>query len=495
MTKRKTPIMGWASWNCFRTNISEDTIKEQAEALVRTGLADCGYIYVNTDDGFFGGRDADGKIKTHPERFPNGMQGIVEYIHGLGLKAGIYSDAGDNTCGHYYDNEGESGRGVGLYGHEEEDLYMYLKDWGYDFIKVDWCGGLRMGLDEETQYSKIGNIIDRIRNEEQRELVYNICRWQFPGEWAADVADSWRTGADIAPNFSSILHQLDMVKPLREYCGPGHVNDLDMLQIGNGMSLTEDETHFVMWCIMSTPLMIGCDLTKLDSDRIAMLSNRELIAINQDKACLQGYVVKESKEEGSEWEIWIKDLGEKDSSEKAVVFLNRGMQSIRMNAQLEEIGLSADSYDQVKIRDLLKHRDITFTGTLDFEIEGHSCVVLRISAQRAVPVKDLVQSLKQMEFERVKLEELKNLTNTDYRLIDVRSEEEYERKHLEGAMNIPYTAVHDTAVNLFDKDDELIVYCSTGKRSSQAAKSLAYLGYTKVRILTPDFYDLAVKLL
>ena len=160
-SRRLTPIMGWASWNCFRTNISEERMKEQADALVRTGLAECGYTYLNMDDGFQGGRDANGKILFHKERFPNGIKVVADYAHSLGLNAGIYSDAGDNTCGYYYDAEIDSGEGLGLYEHEEQDLAMYLDEFGFDFIKVDWCGGVRLGLDEEEQYTKIGTAAEQ----------------------------------------------------------------------------------------------------------------------------------------------------------------------------------------------------------------------------------------------------------------------------------------------------------------------------------------------
>ena len=263
---RKTPIMGWASWNCFRTDINEEKIKAQADALVKSGLAEYGYTYFNLDDGFFGGRGDDGNLIFNKERFPNGIKVIADYAHSLGLNAGIYSEGGDKTCGYYYDNEGKNGENVGLYGFEERDLNMFLREFGFDFIKVDWCGGLRMGLSEEAQYTKIANIIENIRRETGRCIVYNICRWQFPGAWATKIADSWRTGADIAPNFNSVLHQLDVIKPLARYCCPGHVNDLDMMQIGNGMPLEDEKTHFAMWCMMSTPLMIGCDLTKINEN-------------------------------------------------------------------------------------------------------------------------------------------------------------------------------------------------------------------------------------
>ena len=174
---RKTPLMGWASWNCYRTNISEEILKKQMEALISTGLAECGYEYFNVDDGFFGGRDENGRLLFHEERFPNGIKVIADLAHEKGLKAGIYSDGGDNTCAFYYDNEGYNGIGVGLYQHEEQDLNMFLDEFGFDFIKVDWCGGVRLGLDEETQYTKISRIIDEIRHRTNRQLVYNICRW------------------------------------------------------------------------------------------------------------------------------------------------------------------------------------------------------------------------------------------------------------------------------------------------------------------------------
>ncbi|MCD7752671.1 MAG: glycoside hydrolase family 27 protein [Lachnospiraceae bacterium] len=179
--RRKTPIMGWASWNCFRTHISKEKIREQIDALIESGLKDCGYEYVNIDDGFFGGRDGEGNLQTHRTRFPNGIKVIADYAHEKGLKAGIYSESGDNTCGFYYDHEGENGKGVGLYGYEDQDLKLYLETYGFDFIKVDWCGGLRLGLDKQEQYSKIGAIIDEIRERTGRQIVYNVCCWEFPG--------------------------------------------------------------------------------------------------------------------------------------------------------------------------------------------------------------------------------------------------------------------------------------------------------------------------
>lgn len=475
---RKTPLMGWASWNCFRTNISEEILKQQADALVSTGLAAQGYRYFNTDDGFFGGRNEDGTLRPHPVRFPNGMKVISDYAHSLGLKAGIYAEAGDNTCGFYYDAEGENARGVGLYGHEESDLRTYLADWNYDFIKVDWCGGIRMGLSEQLQYTKIAAIIDSLRHELNRCLVFNICRWQFPGEWAVSIADSWRTGGDITPKFESILYQIDCIKPLRRFCSPGHVNDLDMLQIGNGMLPHEDAAHFAMWCMMSTPLMIGCDLTKLAPETLTVLKNDELIAINQDPACLQAFPVKELRDgETLTAEIWVKDLGQVNSPVKAVAFLNRSQQKMTLRADLHELGL-AGSADSIRVRDVMAHTDLPSSGSFTVTLEPHSCTVLHITAQQALPVQDLSVPAQTVTPQRIAREEIAEAVRGGALLFVVREPEEYRHAHMEGALNFPYSAI---LAAFPDRERTVIVCCNTGKKSSQAAAALMHCGYRNVR--------------
>ncbi len=483
---RKTPLMGWASWNCFRTHISEKIMKEQADALVKTGLADCGYTYFNMDDGFFGGRAADGQLLFHKERFPNGIKVIADYAHSLGLKAGIYTDGGDNTCGHYYDGEDKDGAGVGLYGYEERDLRMFLIDCGYDFIKVDWCGGVRLGLDEKEQYTKIGNIIDDIRHETGRQFVYNICRWQFPGPWAAKVADSWRTGADIAPNFDSVMYQIDMIKPLARYASPGHVNDLDMMQLGNGgMTYEEEKTHFAMWCMMSTPLMIGCDLTKISDETLEILKNRGLIEINQDSACLQAYAAKEIKDTDGKTvgEVWIKDLGEKNSRVKAVALLNRSTGALDIGAKLSEVGLTGKV---ISARDITNGADVTIENEIAARVNGHGVIVYRIEAEGSVPVpnKDDIGEIKSKPTVKITLDEAKKLVKDGAVLVDAREESEFEKSHLDGAVNLCYLAVGALAKHVIpDKSQKIIVYCATGKRAMQAKLCLEYLGYENVYYL------------
>ena len=471
---RKTPIMGWASWNCYRTHISEEIMKKQADALVETGLAACGYEYFNMDDGFFGGRGEDGRLRFHQERFPNGIKVIADYAHSLGLKAGVYSEAGDKTCGFYWDNEGADGDGVGLYGYEEQDLSMFLEEYGFDFIKIDWCGGLNMGLDEQAQYTKIGRIIDTIRERTGRTIVWNLCRWQFPGPWAVELADSWRTGSDINPDFASVMHQIDNIKPLAGYCSPGHVNDLDMMELGNGLSYEEEKTHFTMWCMMSSPLLIGCDLTAISEDTLRILKNKELIAVNQDAACLQAYVVKEI---GS-GEVWIKDLGQKDSREKAVVFLNRGEEPLEMTAAMTEIGL-AGAVKQ--IRDLWKHEDLELCDPISVTVQPHEAIAYRILCEDSCTAENLHQEEELATRQTETIITKADAMQMEAVIVDVGTKEEYEAVHLEGALHIPYTKIHSQAKRCIpDKKYPVIVYCSTGKRSSQAAKSLIYLGYREV---------------
>lgn len=480
--KRKTPIMGWASWNCFRVKISEDELKRQADALVKTGLKDAGYTYFNMDDGFFGGRNEEGDILFNKEKFPNGIKVIADYAHLLGLKAGVYSDAGGNSCGFYYGDEGSNGINVGLYGHEEKDLKLYLEEYGFDFIKVDWCGGLKLGISEKEQYTKIGRIIDDIRTRTGRDIIYNICRWEFPGEWAVDVADSWRTGADISPDFKSVLYQIDNIKPLAKYAGPGHVNDPDMMQIGNGMTYEEDKTHFTMWCMMSTPLMVGCDLTKITDETLEILKNREMIAVNQDVGCMQAVVAREIWEENElVGEIWVKDLGKVNSGRKAVAILNRSNHELKATLNIKEIGFSESA---TYIRDLWRHEYGAPCDAMDLTLAPHGVEAFVIEGTPNTLKACETSSEKKVEKHRISQMEANLMIREGAILIDVRTEDEYNKNHLEGAINLPHTEICATVENVIpDKEKILILYCSTGKRSLQAEKLFGYLGYKNVYVL------------
>lgn len=336
------PTMGWSSWNTFALNISDKIIEGQADAMVSQGLKEAGYQYINIDDGFWDGRAKDGQLIINRKRFPNGMRAVADYIHKLGLKAGIYSDAGDNACG---SNAGTQayGLGIGLAGYEEQDIKTYLQDWDYDFIKVDYCGGMHMGLDEREQYTKISNAIRKTEQQTGKRLVFNICRWAYPGTWVSDIADSWRTTGDIWDGWPSVR---DIVKEnlyLQAYTGGGHYNDMDMLEIGRSMNENEERTHMAYWCIASSPLLIGCDMSKLRPSSLALLKNKDLIAMNQDALGIGAPVVQR---EGDVYVI-AKDMEQLHGSKRAVVIMNLSdaEQSVRVDLARLELGGKVQVHD------------------------------------------------------------------------------------------------------------------------------------------------------
>ncbi|UMB59317.1 glycoside hydrolase family 27 protein [Lutibacter sp. A80] len=375
LSTSKKPLMGWASWNNYRVNINETIIKSQADAMLSKGLKDVGYSFINTDDGFFGGRDKNGDLLVHKERFPSGMKSLADYIHSKGLKAGIYSDAGINTCASYWDKD-TIGVGMGLYGHDRKDLTLFLKDWDYDFIKVDWCGGEWLGLDEETRYTEIGNIIKEIKPS----TIYNICRWEFPGTWATRVADSWRISGDINNNFQSILAIIDINADLWMHSSYGKYNDMDMLQVGRGMTYEEDKAHFSMWCLMQSPLLLGNDLTTISDETIEIITNKEIIALNQSEFVYQARRMVDY----GDLEVWAKPLISTISGEIAVGLLNRTNKTTNITFNLESVGLDASA--SYTMRDLWSKKDYpsSTNSEISFEVPAHGIVVLKIKG-RALP--------------------------------------------------------------------------------------------------------------
>lgn len=270
----------------------------------------------------------------------------MEHIHGLGLKAGIYSDAGRNTCGSIYDAD-TIGVGVGLYGHDRQDCDFFFRDLGFDFIKVDYCGGRphpkgdTLSLDEQTRYTEIA---EAIRRTGRKDVRLNICRWNFPGTWAAKIASSWRMSQDIRPRWSSVKDIIEQNLYLSAYCRDGHYNDMDMLEVGRGMSEEEDHTHFAVWCMMSSPLLIGCDLTKIKLETLRLLTNKQLIAINQDHLHQQAYVVKRQ----GDCYVLVKDLKRLHGKERAVAVVNLSdeEQTITVDYRLLDLG------GKVRLKDL-----------------------------------------------------------------------------------------------------------------------------------------------
>ncbi|GGH70889.1 alpha-galactosidase [Filimonas zeae] len=308
-----TPPMGWNSWNKFACNVSEDLIKQMADAMVASGMKEAGYTYINIDDCWHGDRDSLGFIHPDAKRFPSGMKALADYIHAKGLKLGVYSDAGSQTCG---------GR-PGSRGYEFQDALTYAS-WGVDYLKYDWCN--TEGLKAEGAYKTITAALKRAG----RPVVLSICEWgnDQPWAWGQNVGHLWRTTGDIYNCFDCIedhgtwksfgvMQILDKQEGLRKYAGPGHWNDPDMLEIGNGaLTPGEDRAHFTMWAMLAAPLIAGNDLRSMSAATREVLTNKAVIAISQDTMGVQGFrgVKKDSLE------IWFRPLSK---GEWAVCFLNR----------------------------------------------------------------------------------------------------------------------------------------------------------------------------
>ena len=361
------PTMGWSSWNTYGVNINEALIKRQADAMVAKGLKDVGFDHINIDDGFFGGRNTEtGELLIHPTRFPNGLKPVADYIHSKGLKAGIYSDAGANTCGNYYNGDTQSVN-VGFYNYDQRDADFYFKECGFDFVKVDFCGGdapqnsQRLALDPQERYTAISEAIKATGRDDVR---MNVCRWNYPGTWVHDVAFSWRTTHDINDSWNSVKGILAENLYLSAYCWGGHYNDMDMLEVGRSMSTEEDKTHFGMWCIMSSPLLIGCNLTNIKSTTLALLQNTELIALNQDSLCLQAYIAALS----NGCHILVKDVETLYGKKRAFAVYNPNDAARKATVSFADLDLAGT----VKLRDVFEKSDIgEYTEKYEVTVPAH----------------------------------------------------------------------------------------------------------------------------
>lgn len=372
------PTMGWSSWNTFGSNISEATIKGQATAMANLGFLAAGYDHINIDDGFQGGRNKQtGELLIHPQRFPNGLQPVVEHIHNLGLKAGIYSDAGRNTCANYYGSDVLS-VDVGLKNYEERDCKFYFDTLDFDFIKVDFCGGsstqnsYRDNFDPQERYT---TIYEAIQKCQKKGIGYNVCRWDYPGTWVHDIASSWRTTGDIYCAWASVKDILAQNLYLSAYCYGGHYNDMDMLEVGRTLTAEEDKTHFGLWCIMASPLLVGCDLTQVSAEARALMLNPELIALNQDSLALQAYVVQHT---GGTY-ILCKDIETLNGPTRAVAFYNPSDAPADMHLTFSEVDLGG----RVAVRDLFERHDVdTLSGGLSVSVPAHGTRIYRLTAER-----------------------------------------------------------------------------------------------------------------
>ncbi|HXR78841.1 MAG TPA: alpha-galactosidase [Bryobacteraceae bacterium] len=360
----KTPPMGWNSWNKFGCNVSEDLIRQAADALVSSGMKDAGYQYVVIDDCWQVSRDKEGNIVPDAQRFPSGLDKLADYIHSKGLKFGIYSDAGTGTCQNR----------PGSRGYEFQDARQYAA-WGVDYLKYDWCN--HSTQNSEASYSLMRDALAK----SGRPIVFSLCEWGStkPWLWAKDVGNLWRTTGDIVPKWSTnekndglgVVEILDLQDGLQTYAGPGHWNDPDMLEVGNpGMSPTEYRSHFIMWCILSAPLMAGNDIMHMSNETRDILTNKEMIAVDQDPLGIQGHRVRKDGEQ----EIWSKQLSD---GSRAVALLNRGASEQNMTANWTDIGYPASLSAQV--RDVWNHKDLgNKTGSFSASVPSHGVVVIKV---------------------------------------------------------------------------------------------------------------------
>lgn len=381
-----TPPMGWNSWNIFGNRIHEDNIRETADAIVSSGLKECGYEYLVIDDCWSvkGKRDGDGNLLADPAKFPGGMKTLVDYVHSRGLKFGIYSDAAETTCAGY----------PGSLGFEEQDAALWAS-WGVDFLKYDYCAAPEEQAVAIERYGRMGEAL----RATGREFLFSLCEWggRAPHLWGRQVGGHmWRVTGDVfdswvnvwMPNSSGggwyglgVDASHDNAADLSDYGGPGGWNDLDMLIVGlkgkghipgGGLSFTEYQTHVSLWCMACSPLMIGCDVRQMDSETASLLMNREVLAVNQDPL---GKAAKRVQQLGP-CEIWRKPLAD---GSVAVALVNRGSTGEEITVTARQLGLLDAPRKQT--RDLWAGEDVAdFTTKLTQCVQPHQTVLLKVTS-------------------------------------------------------------------------------------------------------------------
>lgn len=358
-----TPPMGWNSWNHFHNKVEDATIRAQADAMVASGMRDAGYLYINIDDTWEAGRDAQGNIQTN-SKFPD-MKALADYVHSKGLKLGIYSSPGAKTCAKY----------EGSLGHEEQDARTYA-NWGIDYLKYDLCGlrePMKSASSPEAAHKLMVDAYIKMRDALRstgRPIVYSLCQYGNDAvwRWGADVGGNlWRTTGDISDKYASMAQIGFTQAGLARFAGPGHWNDPDMLEVGNGgMNADEYKTHMSLWAILAAPLLAGNDLTTMAPETVAMLTNRDVIAIDQDKEGKQGDRV---------WvegpiEVWIKPLS---GGAKAIGIFNRHPSAITAQPDLNKLGIR----NGVKVKDIWQNKEMNLSSDYSVTIPGHGVVLLR----------------------------------------------------------------------------------------------------------------------
>lgn len=360
----RTPPMGWNSWNKFGCKVDEAVIRRTADAIAANGMKEAGYAYIVIDDCWHGSRDADGFITEDCQRFPGGLKALGDYIHGKGLKFGIYSDAGTKTCG---------GR-PGSQGHEYQDALRYAR-WGVDYLKYDWCSsGVR---NAEEAYATMADAL----RATGRPILFSLCEWgnSKPWLWAAKIGNMWRTTGDITDKWEGkhghswgVASIVDLNEPLWPFAGPGHWNDPDMLEVGNGgLSDAEYRAHFSLWAMMAAPLIAGNDVAAMSDATRAILLNRAVIAVDQDPLGAQGHRIWRS---GAQ-EVWVKPMAD---GGRTLLLWNRGDAPARIAADWPSLGLPTTV--RLRGRDLWAHTDLgRLSGRYAAEVAPHGVVMVRLA--------------------------------------------------------------------------------------------------------------------
>ena len=357
----RTPPMGFNTWNKFGCDVNDRLIRETADALVASGMRDAGYRYVVIDDCWQVARDSAGAIVADSQRFPLGMKALADYVHARGLLFGIYTDAGTRTC---------QGR-PGTLDHEAQDAATYAA-WGVDYVKEDWCNA--RGLTAPAQYRKFHEALVATG----RPIVLSICEWgsNHPWEWAAGIGHLWRTTGDIEDTWASMLANLDASSSHQAVAGPGGWNDPDMLEVGNG-GMTGDEyrAHFSLWAIVAAPLLAGNDLRTMSAETRDILTNREVIAVDQDSLGVEGWLASQAV---PGLQVWVKPL---QDGGRAVALLNRTGAAASITAPWDDLGLAPGA--SATVRDLWAHADRGMhAGSWSASVPSHAVVMVKISPVR-----------------------------------------------------------------------------------------------------------------
>ena len=357
----RTPPMGWNTWNKFGCDVNETLIEQTADAMVSSGMKDAGYRYLVIDDCWQVARDSAGTIVPDPQRFPNGIKAVAEYVHAKGLLFGIYTDAGTKTC---------QGR-PGTLDHEAQDARTYAA-WGVDYVKEDWCNS--RGLTAPVQYRKFHDALVATG----RPIVLSICEWgsNQPWEWAAGIGHLWRTTGDIDDSWGSMLANLDASSAHQAVAGPGGWNDPDMLEIGNGgMTSGEYRAHLSLWAIVAAPLIAGNDLRTMTPETRDILTNREVLAVDQDSLGVEGWMVRQTT---PGLQVWTKPLR---GGGRAVVLLNRTGAEAAIGFDWTDVGLARAA--RARVRDLWAHADRGVrAGSWSAQVPSHGVVMVSLTPVR-----------------------------------------------------------------------------------------------------------------